>query len=81
MFLDSRFMKPVWLKSKPNNLNAKKSNPKNTISAQHLKDHIEMCGIYLYKIINHSRMNSNFDDGMKLADITPVHKKDDVTNI
>ena len=23
---------------------------------------------------------SNFDDGMKLADITPVHKKDDVTN-
>ena len=25
-------------------------------------------------------MKSNFDDGMKFADITPVHKKDDVTN-
>ena len=48
--------------------------------AQHLKDHIEICGTYLYEIINHSLINSNFDDGMKLADITPVHKKDDVTN-
>ena len=30
-----------------NNLNAKKSNPENSISAHHLKDRIEMCGIYL----------------------------------
>ena len=29
------------------NLNAKKSNPENSISAQHLKDHIEICGMYL----------------------------------
>ena len=62
------------------NLNAKKSNPENSISAQNLKDHIEICGTYLYEIINHSLINSNFDDGMKIADITPVHKKDDVTN-
>ena len=25
-------------------------------------------------------MKSNFDDGMKFVDITPVHRKDDVTN-
>ena len=25
-------------------------------------------------------MYSNFDDGMKLVDITPVHKKENVTN-
>ena len=62
------------------NLNAKKSNPENSISAQHLKDHIEIFGMYLYKIISHSLMKSNFDDVMKFADITPVHKKDDVTN-
>ena len=58
----------------------KTSNPENSISVQHLKDLIEICGIYLYKIINHSLMHSHFDDGIKLADITPVHKKDDVTN-
>ena len=46
------------------NLNAKKSNPENSISAQNLKDHIEICGTYLYEIINHSLINSNFDGGM-----------------
>ena len=55
------------------NLNAKKSNPENSISAQHLKDHIEICGMYLCKIISHSLMKSNFDGGMTIADITHVH--------
>ena len=44
-----------------------------------LKKHIEICSEFIYEIINHNIRNSQFDDGMKLADITPVHKKDDVT--
>ena len=54
--------------------------PKIAYQLSIFKDHIEICGMYLYKIISHSLMKSNFDDGMKFTDITPVHKKDDVTN-
>ena len=57
-----------------NALDTKKSNPANSVSAKHLKEHIDICSEFLYKIINHNIRNSKFDDGMKLADITPVHK-------
>ena len=60
-----------------NNLNTKISNPENTVSAKHLKEHIDVSSNNLHEIINFCIINSKFDDGMKLADITPVHKKDD----
>ena len=63
-----------------NNLNTKISNPENTVSAKHLKEHIDVSSNILHEIINFCIINSKFDDGMKLADITPVHKKDDTTN-
>ena len=31
-------------------------------------------------IINKGILESNFDDGLKRADLTPVHKADDTTN-
>ena len=64
--------------SEINALNTKKSTPANNVSAKHLKEHIDICSEFLYEIINHNIRNSNFY-GMKLADISPVHKKDDVT--
>ena len=63
------------IQSEINALDTKKSNPANSVSAKHLKEHIDICSEFLYKIINHNIRNSKFDDGMKLADITPVHKK------
>ena len=66
------------IQSEINALNTKKSNPANSVSAKHLKDHIDICSEFLYEIIHHIR-NSKFDDSMKLADITSVHKKDAVT--
>ena len=63
-----------------NNLNTKISNPENTVSAKHLKEHIDVSSNILHEIINFCIINSKFDDGMKLADIIPVHKKDDTTN-
>ena len=63
-----------------NSLDTKKSNPVNSITAQHLKAHVDICSNYLHNIINCCIRNSNFDDGMKFADLTPVHKKDDFTN-
>ena len=35
-----------------NSLDTRKSNPANSISAQHLKAHAEVCGNYLHNIIN-----------------------------
>ena len=67
------------IQSEINALNTKKPNPANSVSAKHLKEHIDICSEFLYEIIDHNISNSKFDDGMKLADITPVHKKDDVT--
>ena len=58
------------IQSEINALNTKKSNPANSVSAKHLKEHIDVCSEFLYEIINHNIRNSKFDDGMKLADIT-----------
>ena len=63
-----------------NSLDTKKSNPVNSISAQHLKAYADICSNYLHNIINSCIINSSFDDGMKLADISPIHKKDEFTN-
>ena len=63
-----------------NTLNINKSNPQNSVSAQHLKEYIDICGEILLEIINKSIINSDFEEAIKLADITPVHKQDDVTN-
>ena len=50
------------------------------MSTQQLKEYIDICGDVLLEIINQSIINSDFEEAMKLADVTPVHKKDDVTN-
>ena len=63
-----------------NALNINKSNPRNSVSALHLKDNIEICGKVLLEIINKSIISSDFEEAMKLADITPVNKNDDVTD-
>ena len=63
-----------------NTLNINKSNPQNSISALHVKQHVDICGEILLEIINKSIINSDFEESMKLADITPVNKNNDVTN-
>ena len=40
-----------------------------------------MCGIVLHETINYGIRNSVFDDSTKLADLTPVHKKDETVYI
>ena len=55
-------------------LDVTRSIPVNTISANHLKDYIDICGIVLYETINYGMLNSVFDDSMKLADFTSIEK-------
>ena len=63
-----------------NSINTKKSNITNSITSKQLQDHIDICNHFLHDIINFYIKNSKFDDTMKLADITTVHKNDDKTN-
>ena len=63
-----------------NKLDVKRSNPSKTITAKNFKDYIDICGTVLHDIINYGIKNAKFDDAMKLADLTPVHKANATTN-
>ena len=63
-----------------NKLDVKRSNPSKTITAKNFKDYIDICGTVLHDIINYGIKNAQFDDAMKLADLTPVHKANATTN-
>ena len=62
------------------NLNTNKASPFNSISPKVLKENIEICGNVLHNIINHGIILNTFDNVMKLAEITPIHKCDEKIN-
>ena len=62
-----------------NSLSIKKSSPKNSVCALHLKENIEICGEVLLEIINKSISNSDFEEDMQLADISPISKNNYVS--
>ena len=59
------------------NLKSNVSCPKGSLSSNLLKDNIVICSEFLLNIINFGISNSAVDEGMKLADITPIFKKDE----
>ena len=60
-------------------LNPQKSNPAKTVTSKNLQRYVDICSKPLYNIISRGIATGNFDDGMKIADLTPVHKKDVTT--
>ena len=60
------------------NLKSNVACPSDSISSTLLKDNIEICREFLLNIVNFGITNSTFDDSMKLADITPIFKKDKI---
>ena len=44
-----------------------------------LKDNIEVCGETIKNFINRSICTCSFPDKLKLAEICPIHKKDEAT--
>ena len=62
------------------NLKCNVTNPSGSVTSSHLKDNLELSSELLSSIINFGISNSTFDNDMKLADITPIHKSDDPTN-
>ena len=61
-------------------LDSKKASMSSSIPPRFLKESITVCSQPLTNIINNGISNSCFDGGLKLADLTPVHKAEETTN-
>ena len=59
------------------NLNAKKASTFKNITPKVLKASIESCSEVLTKLFNNTILTSNFPDKLKVADVSPIFKKDD----
>ena len=64
-----------------NNLNPKKANTFNNIPPKILKENSDLCNNTILRIINDVIHTAQFPDALKLADITPVFKKEDSNNV
>ena len=63
-----------------NSLNINKPTTFNNIPANILGDAKFICLPYIPKIYNDSKNEIKFPGSLKMADISPVHKKDDLSN-
>ena len=61
-------------------LNPKKATTLKNIPCKILQNNWDTCAPVLTNIYNENVIKSYFPEKMKVADITPVHKKDEVTN-
>ena len=61
-------------------LDSKKASMSTSIPPKFLKENSAICCKPLTYIINNAIRNSCFDNSLKCADLTPVHKADDTTN-
>ena len=61
-------------------LDPKKASAENDIPTKVLIETSDITSPYLTKICNDSKMNLIFPESLKLADVIPIHKKDEKTN-
>ena len=62
-------------------LNIKKATTFKNIPTKLLKENVDVCGPVLLKLINNALSNNEFPDELKLADVTPIFKNGDSTNV
>ena len=63
------------------NLNVNKPTTFNNIPVKLIIENCDLLSPHLTKIYNDSILNSNFPTPLKMAEITPAHKKDDKTKM
>ena len=61
-------------------LNVFKASPKTSIPPKIIKDNCNLFALKLHTDFKFSIDNANFPNNLKLADISPVHKKGDRTD-
>ena len=59
----------------------KKSSTYKNIPTKILKENTEICSSTLLRIINNEIHEFHFPDELKFADVTPIFKKGDSTNV
>ena len=59
------------------NLNVKKASAFKNVTPKVLKASIESCSEVLTKLFNNTILTSTFPDKLKVADVSPIFKKDD----
>ena len=65
---------------KRNKLKAKKASQKTDIPVKIVKENVDIISHFMYHNFNYSLSCSTFPTGMKYADVTTIHKKDDKTD-
>ena len=65
---------------KINSLNRKKATTSYSLPITNLKEIEDISGSILYKIINQQISNFHFPDEFKLAELSPLHKENDIMN-
>ena len=63
-----------------NKLKTKKASQMTDITIKIVKENVDIISHFLYHNFNNSLSCSTFPTGMKYADVTPTHKKDDKTD-
>ena len=63
-----------------NKLKTKKASQKTDIPIKIVKENVDIISHFLHHNFNNSLSCSTFPTGMKYADVTPIHKKDDKTH-
>ena len=63
-----------------NKLKSKKASQKTDIPIKIVKENVDIISHFRYHNFNNSLSCSTFPTGMKYADVTPIHKKDDKTD-
>ena len=62
------------------NLKSKKASQKTSIPIKIVKENVDIISHFLYHNFNNSLSCSTFPTGVKYADVTPTHKKNDKTD-
>ena len=68
------------ISEKLRHIDKKKASNLNGIPPKILVENYDILSPFLTKLINGSNSNMKFPDPLKLADISPIYKKDDATN-
>ena len=61
-------------------LNETKACMSSSIPPKILKEYSDLCAKPLMSIINKGISSNEFEDSLKLADLAPIHKAEDITN-
>ena len=74
------FISHDYILKELNNLKSKKASQKIGIPIKIVKENVDIISHFLYHNFNNSLSCSTFPTGMKYADVTPTHKKDNKTD-